>query len=109
MPYITEHRKNNLLPHAKVETVGELNYMFTIMAIKYLEDRELSYENLNAIMGAFDSAAKEFYRRVVVPYEEKKMRENGDVYPIDLYDKDGNINGDSGPHTLISNTGDSDE
>jgi hypothetical protein len=27
-------------------------------------------------------AKDEFYRRVVVPYEEKKRKENGDVYPV---------------------------
>jgi len=31
-------------------------------------------------MGALEGAKLEFYRRVVVPYEEKKMKENGDVY-----------------------------
>lgn len=31
-------------------------------------------------MGAVEGAKTEFYRRIAVPYEEKKIRENGDVY-----------------------------
>lgn len=86
MPYITEKRRLQLPSGTRLKDAGELNYMFTIMAIQYLKDRELNYKNLNEVIGAFDSAAKEFYRRVVVPYEEKKIKENGDVYPV--YDSD---------------------
>ena len=38
------------------------------------------YAVYNRAMGVFDCAAREFYRRVVAPYEDKKIMENGDVY-----------------------------
>lgn len=64
----------------RIETEGELNYLFTMVAKKYLEDHGLSYSTLNDINGAFDGASKEFYRRVCAPYEDDKRREHGDVY-----------------------------
>lgn len=62
------------------ETPGELNYLITELCIGYLGNHGLSYSTCNDIVGALDSAKMEFYRRVVVPYEDKKIEENGDVY-----------------------------
>ncbi len=31
-------------------------------------------------MGALEGSKLEFYRRIAAPYENKKMKENGDVY-----------------------------
>lgn len=81
MPYINKERRKNLLYTGHVENIGELNYMFTCLAIKYIKDHGLSYDTLNAVMGAFDCAAKEFNRRLIVPYENTKINSNGDVYP----------------------------
>ena len=36
--------------------------------------------SLDDVLGALEGAKLEFVRRVVVPYEERKMKENGDVY-----------------------------
>ena len=38
------------------------------------------YAVYNRAMGVLDCVAREFYRRRVVPYEDKKIQENGDVY-----------------------------
>jgi len=32
------------------------------------------------VIGALEACKLEFYRRAVVPYEDKKIKENGDVY-----------------------------
>jgi hypothetical protein len=40
----------------------------------------LSYQTINDIVGALEGAKLEFYRRVAVPYEDKKIIENGDVF-----------------------------
>jgi len=70
------------MPTASVETAGELNYVITMVAIRYIRDHGLSYQTINDVMGAFISASQEFYRRVAVPYEEKKRKKNGDIpYP----------------------------
>lgn len=38
------------------------------------------YTVYNRAMGVLDCVAREFYRRKVAPYEDKKILENGDVY-----------------------------
>jgi len=82
MPYIKKHRRA-LLDDSEsgpgAETAGELNYLITILLHRYLELHELSYQTLNDILGALDGAKMEFYRRVVAPYEDIKIKENGDV------------------------------
>lgn len=39
-------------------------------------------ELMDAITGVVRCCQMELYRRVAVPYEEKKIVENGDVYPL---------------------------
>lgn len=64
---------------------GDLNYAITMLLLAHLDGFksnkvEISYQHLNDCLGALEGAKLEFYRRVVVPYEEKKRVENGDVY-----------------------------
>lgn len=79
MPYVKEDRR---YLGANAENAGELNYQFTVLACRYIRTHGLSYEHINAVLGAFEGAKQEFYRRVAVPYEETKMEANGDVYDI---------------------------
>lgn len=55
---------------------GAFNYAAT-RALKRLYP--LSYYNLNRAMGVLSCIQTEFYRRVVAPYEDQKIVENGDV------------------------------
>lgn len=81
MPYIPEIRRKAILKTlSKIETAGELNFAFTTLANEYVLRHGMSYQTFNDILGAFDGASKEFYRRLVAPYEDKKLFENGDVY-----------------------------
>ena len=41
---------------------------------------KVSYSLINEVTGALENAKLEFYRRVVVPYEDMKIKINGDVY-----------------------------
>lgn len=66
------------------QTAGELNYLITLLVIQYIEVNGLNYQRLNDVVGALDGAKAEFQRRVVAPYEDTKIRENGDVYPSSL-------------------------
>lgn len=91
MPYIGQDRREDLLSltipklgDAEVNTSmtpGELNFLLTEVALEYVRSKGLNYTAINDVMGAFASAQAEFYRRVAVPYEDAKIRENGDVYP----------------------------
>ncbi len=79
MPYITNEAKLELAAGRRPRTVGELNYCFTRLMIEYCHDN-LSYGDINDVIGAVEGAKMEFYRRMVVFYEDKKIIENGDVY-----------------------------
>lgn len=80
MPYI-KHELRELINDGQIpQNVGELNYAFTSIIKAYMAGKRLDYGFLNGIVGALESAKLEFYRRVVVPYEDVKIRENGDVY-----------------------------
>lgn len=65
-------------------TAGQFNYLITQSCIGHLTDRGLNYEALNEIIGALECAKLELYRRVAAPYEQSKMKQNGDVYPFEF-------------------------
>ena len=87
MPYIKKEDRvkyeqvlDELIALLKKQTVeridGELNYVITRIL---KESYPLRYFNLNRAMGVLECAKLEFYRRVVAPYEDIKIRESGDV------------------------------
>lgn len=86
MPYIPEKNRINLLTARPADTAGELNYIFTAAIVKYLARHGTSYRTINDAIGALEGAKAEFYRRVAAPYEEGKIKENGDVYGPDPED-----------------------
>ena len=56
---------------------GILNYVITrLIDILY----KTSYTDLNAAIGMLECAKQELYRRRLAPYEDEKIKENGDVY-----------------------------
>jgi len=58
------------------EVDGELNYVITkILKQVY----SLRYFHINKAIGVLECVKLEFYRRVAAPYEDKKMKESGDV------------------------------
>ena len=66
-----------LLKEKPPETVdGHLNYVVTRI-IK--EVYPLRYYHINKAMGVLECIQHEFYRRVAAPYEDQKIKENGDV------------------------------
>lgn len=58
---------------------GHLNYIITVVINEYAYNRGLDYSRINDVVGALESAKAEFQRRVVAPYEDKKIKENGDL------------------------------
>jgi hypothetical protein len=81
MPYVEEGVRVAIEPNTgrPAATEGELNFQITRLLIKYAEAKGLSYSTINDILGALDGAGKEFYDRVGSTYEERKLRDNGDV------------------------------
>jgi hypothetical protein len=61
---------------------GVLNYCLTKLLLYYLNNNfnKINYHALNTTLGVIESVKQEFYRRQVAPYENKKCKDNGDVY-----------------------------
>lgn len=79
MPYIPENERQLLADDCIPVTAGQLNYKIHLLLEEYLETSGLSYQSCNDIMGALQGVQQEFYRRKVAPYEDKKIKENGDI------------------------------
>jgi hypothetical protein len=58
---------------------GVLNYVVTRMILGLMD--EVKYWKIALYCGVLSNIASEFYRKLAVPYEDKKIAENGDVYP----------------------------
>jgi len=91
MPYIkAEERKkfnfilnylDELIKDSKVfDSIGNVNYLITMICDKYIKEKGEKYENFNNIIGVLECAKLEYYRRKTLPYENTKIEENGDVY-----------------------------
>lgn len=82
MPYIKQNRRAFLagLGLPEPANAGELNYMFSVILDKYWHSNGANYQAFNDIIGALEGAKLEVYRRKVAPYEDEKIKENGDVY-----------------------------
>ncbi len=62
---------------------GALNYVVTRLCLGRLSGAVKGtprYADFNAVMGVLECVKQELYRRAVVPYEDEKIAENGDVY-----------------------------
>ena len=79
MPYITGDRRGWIDSGCLPETAGELNYAITRLVQLYLGARP-NYQRFNDALGALEGCKLELYRRKVAPYEEEKIKVNGDVY-----------------------------
>ena len=89
MPYIAQHARKQLDPSieelaSKIRDRvdgesrdGWLNYAITKLLLALYEE---SYTEYNAAIGVLECAKNEFYRRAVEPYEDRKIKQNGDVY-----------------------------
>ena len=80
MPYITQAAREELFQDRSPNTAGELNFVLTDIIWEYWNVNGKNYQAFNDIIGALEACKLELYRRQVVPYENKKIEENGDVY-----------------------------
>ena len=86
MPYVgPKTRKEWELAHYQLthldgrQTAGVLNYLITSAVDAWLGDKP-NYTRFNAAIGVLECAKLELYRRLVAPYENGKIKVNGDVY-----------------------------
>ena len=98
MPYITKEKRIkiaremnlDIFTHAmknlnnEFNLPGHLNYIIVQLCLDYItacsgSGNQPTYGLLNEVIGALESAKLEFYRRKIVPFEIKKIKENGDL------------------------------
>jgi hypothetical protein len=84
MPYIKEDKRkrldwiaDNLASELEAEGItGNLNYVLFKVAKRLCK----RYKHYAQFEGDCQQSLKEIYRRLVAPYEDKKIAENGDVF-----------------------------
>jgi len=81
MPYVKPEIRKELLDR-EPDTEGELNYVLTETVLAWIKRRGgLNYAAIAQATGVLENVKQELYRRVAAPYEDRKIAENGDVYP----------------------------
>lgn len=65
-----------------LELAGILNYCCTKLGLGVIPVRK--YWAIALKSGVFHNIADEFYRRYAAPYEDEKIAQNGDCYPVQL-------------------------
>lgn len=79
MPYIKQEDRDYIDGYGDPSTAGELNYLLTCIVHQYWDENGQNYQAFNDIIGALEGCKLELYRRKVAPYEDMKIKENGDV------------------------------
>lgn len=92
MPYIAQKDRAKLDKVVKVAkdmglndlAPGEFNYLITELLIEVVGTP--SYTRMSQYMNVLTDAREEYRRRVMNPYEDQKIFENGDCkYPISVF------------------------
>ena len=84
MPYISKDDRLDLFTNdngPNPKNAGELNCLITNILIEYIKRKDLRYSTLNEVIGVLECCKLELYRRIIIPYEDRKIAENGDIYP----------------------------
>ena len=82
MPYIKKDKRLEMdiivdsMVNAGVNANGDLNYILYKFAKYHIEP---GYNNYKNFLGELNEAAEEIRRRLLAPYEDKKIIENEDV------------------------------
>lgn len=84
MPYIPAERRRVFdffleKIALEIENEGELNYCIYKLSSLLLAKIGENYHNLSLCSSAMEHAKLEWYRKKIAPYEDKKIKENGDI------------------------------
>lgn len=80
MPYIPQKAREEIAEGRRPTNPGELNYLISLLLKSYWTHSARNYQAINDIVGAVEGAKIEFQRRIVQPYENLKIDQNGDIY-----------------------------
>jgi hypothetical protein len=84
MPYTKQKDRDAVTESGIAKNVGDLTFQLTQVCIKYLTEERLTYQRIAEVRAALGGTLTEIDRRVAFPYEDRKIRENGDVFPVSL-------------------------
>ena len=82
MPYIKQNERSSMdqivdmMDDWGVQANGDLNYILYAYCKRHVKP---SYNNYKNFCGELRQCATEIERRILAPYEDKKIIENGDV------------------------------
>ncbi|WP_425391772.1 DUF6899 family protein [Ekhidna sp.] len=82
MPYIKKEKRAKLdaiveqMHEANIMANGDLNYLLYAFCKRHVSP---SYNNYKNFIGELNQCATEIERRILAPYEDEKIQENGDV------------------------------
>ncbi len=91
MPYITEDKRSLYADeiqhfeafHAAEIPAGELNYLISSLLHAVIKKQGLKYDTLNKVIGVLRCVEISLNETVIIPYEKKKITENGQVSTLD--------------------------
>lgn len=88
MPYIKDENREKFFESLtelteSITCEGDLNYIITSLVHMQLMKKGLKYQEINNLIGALECAKLELYRVIAAPYENLKMKENGNVSTLD--------------------------
>lgn len=84
MPYITQEKRELFDEHIdaiakNLQSGGEINYCVYRLCLEFIKQHGMGYNTSMVPFSALGAAQMELYRRVIAPYEDQKIAENGDV------------------------------
>lgn len=80
MPYIPEADRDAIFKgEKKIEKKGELTYAVFQLALDFIGAQGINYQNISDACAALHDAELEIRRRVLNPYEDEKIKQNGDI------------------------------
>lgn len=88
MPYIKQERRRDFeesivdLTQAFGTDVepGDLNYVITRLVGAYVDIRGEKYATYASVTGVVENVKSELYRRLIGPFEDRKLQQNGDAF-----------------------------
>jgi hypothetical protein len=82
-PDKTNYLKKELNNEDFLAIVGDINYCFSRIITGTMGD--VSYPKIAVITGVLENIKQEFYRRAATPFEDLKIKQNGDIKEYKKY------------------------
>jgi len=87
MPYIKSEERKKYEPKLSEITQlinsempkGNLTYLLYAISLDFIKKKGESYTNISTAISCLNDAAEELRRKHLNPYEDEKIRENGDI------------------------------